>query len=135
MPGVPTPVTCTSECGVSVLVTTDAHWGYGNHCKARQLHRIGRQTRNVLPPNGSGCDSLRGSQWDRVAAAAGGVPAGVNGVRDLRPLGPRRGVAAIHDARRARLRVRAGRDRCPTAAIVDSQTVPAADTVPGSRRG
>ncbi|MES9518678.1 IS5 family transposase [Rhodococcus qingshengii] len=41
----------------------------------------------------------------------------------------------IHDALRDRLRVRAGRDRCPTAAIVDSQTVPAADTVPGSRRG
>ncbi|MGV9868698.1 transposase [Rhodococcus koreensis] len=35
----------------------------------------------------------------------------------------------IHDALRDRLRVRAGRDRCPTAAIVDSQTVP------GSRRG
>nr|UDH01551.1 IS5 family transposase [Rhodococcus opacus PD630] len=41
----------------------------------------------------------------------------------------------IHDALRDRLRVRAGRDRCATAAIVDSQTVPAADTVPGSRRG
>ena len=33
------------------------------------------------------------------------------------------------------LRVRAGRDRCPTAAIIDSQTVPAADTVPRSSRG
>ena len=32
------------------------------------------------------------------------------------------------DALRDRLRVRAGRDRCPTAAIIDSQTVPAADT-------
>jgi len=31
--------------------------------------------------------------------------------------------------------VRAGRDRCPTAAIIDSQTVPAADTVPRSGRG
>jgi len=31
--------------------------------------------------------------------------------------------------------VRAGRDRCPTAAIIDSQTVPAADTVPRSSRG
>ena len=31
--------------------------------------------------------------------------------------------------------MRAGRDRCPTAAIIDSQTVPAADTVPRSRRG
>ena len=40
----------------------------------------------------------------------------------------------ILDALRDRLRVRAGRDRCP-AAIIDSQTVPAADTVPRSSRG
>jgi len=39
---------------------------------------------------------------------------------------------SILDALRDRLRVRAGRDRCPTAAIIDSQTVPAADTVPRS---
>jgi transposase len=38
----------------------------------------------------------------------------------------------ILDALRDRLRVRAGRDRCPTPAIIDSQTVPAADTVPRS---
>jgi hypothetical protein len=31
--------------------------------------------------------------------------------------------------------MRAGRDRCPTPAIIDSQTVPAADTVPRSTRG
>jgi transposase len=41
----------------------------------------------------------------------------------------------ILDALCDRLRVRAGRDRCPTAAIIDSQTVPAADTVPRSSRG
>ena len=41
----------------------------------------------------------------------------------------------ILDALRDRLRVRAGRDRCPTAAVIDSQTVPAADTVPRSSRG
>src|SRR6478735_6019288 len=41
----------------------------------------------------------------------------------------------ILDALRDRLRVRAGRDRCPTAAIIESQTVPAADTVPRSSRG
>src|SRR5271166_5089631 len=38
----------------------------------------------------------------------------------------------ILDALRDRLRVRAGRDRCPTAAIIDSQTVPAADTASSS---
>lgn len=41
----------------------------------------------------------------------------------------------IHDALRDRLRVRAGRDRCPTATVIDSQTMPAADTVPQSSRG
>nr|WP_271213674.1 IS5 family transposase [Rhodococcus wratislaviensis] len=41
----------------------------------------------------------------------------------------------IVDALRDRLRVRDGRDRCPTAAIIYSQTVPAADTVPRSSRG
>ena len=41
----------------------------------------------------------------------------------------------ILDALRDRLRVRAGRDRCPSAAIIDSPTVPAADTVPRSSRG
>jgi transposase len=41
----------------------------------------------------------------------------------------------IHDALRDRGRVRGGRDRCPTAAVIDSQTVPAADTVPRSQRG
>jgi transposase len=41
----------------------------------------------------------------------------------------------ILDALRDRRRVRAGRDRCSTAAIIDAPTVPAADTVPRSSRG
>ncbi|MDI9960674.1 MULTISPECIES: IS5 family transposase [unclassified Rhodococcus (in: high G+C Gram-positive bacteria)] len=41
----------------------------------------------------------------------------------------------IQDALRDRLRVQVGRDRCPTAAVIDSQTLPAADTVPRSSRG
>jgi transposase len=52
----------------------------------------------------------------------------------------RRWVAAgawrqIHDALRGRLRLRNGRDPCPSAAIIDSQTVPAGDTVPNASRG
>src|SRR6476619_5006256 len=46
-----------------------------------------------------------------------------------------RGWQRILDALRDRPRVRAGRERCPTAAIIDSQTLPAADTVPRSGRG
>jgi transposase len=41
----------------------------------------------------------------------------------------------IHDALRDRVRVRAGRKATPTAAIIDSQSVRGADTVPGAGRG
>ncbi|ORT46913.1 IS5 family transposase [Frankia sp. KB5] len=41
----------------------------------------------------------------------------------------------VHDCLRDVLRVHAGRDPLPTAAIVDSQTVRAADTVPSSTAG
>jgi transposase len=41
----------------------------------------------------------------------------------------------VHDALRDLVRVHAGRQRLPTAAIVDSQTVRAADTVPSSTAG
>ena len=41
----------------------------------------------------------------------------------------------IHDALRDLVRVHAGRDPSPTAAIIDSQTVRGADTVPGASAG
>jgi transposase len=41
----------------------------------------------------------------------------------------------IHDALRDQTRVRAGRKATPTAAIIDSQSVRAADTVPAASRG
>jgi transposase len=41
----------------------------------------------------------------------------------------------IHDALRDRLRVRDGRDPRPSAAVIDSQSVQGADTVPASTRG
>ena len=96
----------------------------GQHGSPRQT------TREGLPPCDSGRHPVYRARWYRVAATAGGVPASRDGVRGLRPLG-----GSILDALRDRLRVRAGRDRCPTAAIIDSQTVPAADTVPRSSRG
>ena len=65
-----------------------------------------RQLPMEFPPPGRGARWARGGAWQRIL-----------------------------DALRDRLRVRAGRDRCPTAAIIDSQTVPAADTVPRSSRG
>jgi len=44
-------------------------------------------------------------------------------------------LARLHDALRARVRAAAGRDAEPTAAVIDSQSVRAADTVPRSTRG
>ena len=43
--------------------------------------------------------------------------------------------ARVHDALVALVRVRAGRRPLPSAAIIDSQSVRAADTVPGATRG
>ncbi|MFC8934058.1 transposase [Rhodococcus sp. NPDC057135] len=40
----------------------------------------------------------------------------------------------MHDTLRDRARTQEGPDRCPTAAVIDSQTVPAADTAPRSSR-
>jgi transposase len=44
-------------------------------------------------------------------------------------------LAALHDGLRARVRAAAGRDPEPTAAVIDSQSVRAADTVPRASRG
>ena len=44
-------------------------------------------------------------------------------------------LARLHDALRAQVRAAAGRDAGPTAAIIDSQSVRAADTVPKASRG
>src|SRR5580693_198100 len=44
-------------------------------------------------------------------------------------------LARLHDALRAQVRAAAGRDPEPTAAIIDSQSVRAADTVPRATRG
>lgn len=44
-------------------------------------------------------------------------------------------LTAVHDALRAQVRAAAGRDTEPTAAIIDSQSVRAADTVPRASRG
>ena len=44
-------------------------------------------------------------------------------------------VARLHDGLRARVRAAAGRDAGPTAAVIDSQSVRAADTVPRASRG
>jgi len=44
-------------------------------------------------------------------------------------------LARLHDQLRAQVRQAAGRDPAPTAAVIDSQSVRAADTVPKATRG
>ena len=44
-------------------------------------------------------------------------------------------LARLHDALRAQVRAAAGRTTEPTAAVIDSQSVRAADTVPKASRG
>jgi transposase len=44
-------------------------------------------------------------------------------------------LARLHDALRCRVRIAAGRTSDPTAAVIDSQSVRAADTVPKATRG
>jgi putative transposase len=44
-------------------------------------------------------------------------------------------LARLHDGLRAQVRAAAGRNREPTAAVIDSQSVRAADTVPRASRG
>jgi transposase len=44
-------------------------------------------------------------------------------------------LARLHDVLRAQVRAAAGRDAEPTAAVIDSQSVRAADTVPKATRG
>ena len=122
-------------CAVYSSSVTDAEWAILEPPRPAVLPgRPRRTTREALPPCDSGRHPVHRARWYRVAATAGGVPASWDGVRGLRPLGPA-AWQRILDALRDRLRVRAGRDRCPTAAIIDSQTVPAADTVPRSSRG
>ncbi len=75
---------------------------------AGQHGRPRRTTREALPPCDSGRHPVHRARWYRVAATAGGVPASRDGVRGLRPLGPRRGVAA-HPRRAARPTAGAGR--------------------------
>src|ERR1700752_1842390 len=91
VPVVPVLLGWASMCGVSVLVADRrAVGGAGTAAAAaRQCGGAWRQTRKVLSPPDSGCDSVRGARWNRLAATAGGVPARVDGVRDLRALGPR----------------------------------------------
>ena len=80
-------------------------------------------------------DLVPGPGRVRLAVPPLGLPALADGVRVLRRLARDGTLARLHDALRAQARAAAGRDGEPTAAIIDSQSVRAADTVPRASRG
>src|SRR5215472_713609 len=88
------------------------------------------------PPGRGGRDPVCHPQRVRVAGAAGRLPADRRTVYGLFQRWHARGVTiALHDALRAAARRAAGRDTEPTAAVIDSQSVRAAATVPKASRG
>ena len=102
---------------------------------AGQHGRPRRTTREALPPCDSGRHPVHRARWYAWRQLPVEFPPAAT-VYAVFARWARSGAwQRILDALRDRLRVRAGRDRCPTAAIIDSQTVPAADTVPRSSRG
>ncbi|MGH3708154.1 MAG: transposase [Pseudonocardiaceae bacterium] len=88
------------------------------------------------PSGHAGCDLLSGSgggiAWRRMPQD---FPPAMT-VYDLFGRWAKAGVwQRVHDALRDLVRVRAGRDLLPSAAIIDSQTVRGADTVPWASAG
>ena len=71
----------------------------------------------------------------RLAVPAVRLPALADRLRLLRRLARRRHLTRLHDRLRAQVRAAAGRNTEPTAAVIDSQSVRAADTVPKASRG
>ena len=70
-----------------------------------------------------------------MALPAQRLPALADHLRLLRHLARQRHLQQIHDQLREQARAAAGRNTTPTAAVIDSQSVRAADTVPKASRG
>ncbi len=71
----------------------------------------------------------------RLAGPARRLPALADRLRVLRRWRDDGTGRRVHDELRAQVRAAAGRDPEPTAAVIDSQSVRAADTVPRATRG
>ena len=103
---------------------------------AGQHGRPRRTTREALLPCDSGRHPVHRARWYRVAATADGVPASRDGVPRCSPAGPAAGRGSASSTRCATdCGCGPGGTGGPSAAIIDLQTVPAADTVPRSSRG
>src|SRR5512144_2555304 len=89
------------------------------------------------PPaaGGGGRDPLPGPLRGGMAGAAGGFPAVAGGVCVLRTVGRPGPAQRVVDRLRGQLRTGVGRDERPTAAVIDSQSVKAADTVGAATSG
>ena len=118
---------------------TDAEWELLEpqaRAVMAELRRGRGRTADGAPVTGrGGRDRLPGPVRGGVARVAGGFPALAGGVRVLPTVG-RAGVAAAVASTRygAAAGCGAGRAELPTAAVIDSQSVKAADTVGRARR-
>src|SRR5262245_57079629 len=114
---------------------TDGQWQViASHLPADQPGRRGRP--RIWPPRVSGGGILyldrTGCPWRYLPDSFPPWPTVYGYFAAWRDDGT---LAAVHDALRAQVRAAAGRDTEPTAAIIDSQSVRAADTVPRASRG
>src|SRR3954471_13078708 len=116
---------------LSVLVDDRSAVGAaGTAAAAGQPRRAGWPAGEASAPPGPGRDLLRCPWWHRLGALPAEFPPAKT-VYGIFRRWVRAGVwARLHDALRDRARVRAGRSPLPTAAVIDSASVRAADTVP-----
>jgi hypothetical protein len=106
-----------------------------SHGDADRAGRAGRTTRNALQAGDCRRDLLSGGQRHQVTSVARGLPAVVDGLQLLRRVGESRSHPELLDSLHDRVRLREGRTAQPTAAIADSQTIKAAETVGSTSRG
>jgi hypothetical protein len=103
--------------------------GGGEHRRARG------QAREVGPAPGPGRDLLPGPRRDRLAGPAGRLPPHQTVYALFRRSTGARAWCRIYAALSERARLADGRGPVPTAAVIDSQTVRTADTVPTTSSG
>jgi transposase len=131
------PVDPPSECPFYPSPSiTDAQWAALEPLLPPLGNTAGRGGQPEKYPRRMILDAiLPGAGRDRLAADAQRFPARDDRLRRLPPLGQTGAWQRIHDALRDLVRLHAGRDPLPTAAIIDSQTVRDSDTVPTANAG
>jgi transposase len=137
-PAHPVPAAARPACGFYPSSSlTDAQWAIIEPLLPAPGNTTGRGGRPEKHPRRLVLDAIfylvrGGIAWRQMPA---GFPPATT-VYDLFRRWARAGVwARVHDALRDLVRVHEGRDPLPTAAVIDSQSVRGADTVPQASRG